>query len=176
MTRHNWLLEGLLYEDALKGMSIDIKASPDIRDRLAREFGMSALHSLNLKFVTIPQTHRGVAARLKLHLDLAADLSQECGVSLEVFRHEVVSELDVELVRASECDDVHTSGEHELRAEDLNEPDRVENGRIDLEAYVIEALGLAYDPYARASGVQFEEPERAVEPSPFDILSRLKSG
>ncbi len=65
-------------------------------------------------------------------------------------------------------------GSREFSLADLDEPDVVENGQIDLGQYVIEALGDAYDPFARKPGVVFEEPEVEAEPSPFAVLAKLK--
>ena len=71
-------------------------------------------------------------------------------------------------------DEVAEIGAREFSLEDLDEPDVVDNGQIDLGQYVIEALGEAYDPFARKPGAVFEEPEAEPEPSPFAILAKLK--
>ncbi|MBW8733759.1 MAG: DUF177 domain-containing protein, partial [Asticcacaulis sp.] len=65
-------------------------------------------------------------------------------------------------------------GESELGLSDLDEPDVIHSGQVDLGQYIIEALGEAYDPFARKPGVVFEEPEPEREPSPFAVLAKLK--
>jgi uncharacterized metal-binding protein YceD (DUF177 family) len=96
-------------------------------------------------------------------------------VTLEAFSHPISAVLDLDCIQASDVtDEVAEVGEAELSLNDLDEPDVVENGQIDLGQYVIEALGEAYDPFARKPGVVFEEPEAAQEPSPFAILAKLK--
>jgi len=54
------------------------------------------------------------------------------------------------------------------------DPDVITNGQIDLGLYIIEALGEAYDPFARKPGVVFEDIEAEPEPSPFAALAKLK--
>lgn len=161
------------FDAALKGLSLDLVADEARRKIIARGFGMVSLDALTAHVVTRART--GPKPVVHVALRLTGEVTQECGVSLEPFSHPIVAELEIDCIeRARVGDEVAAVGEHEFSLEDLDEPDVVQNGHIDLGLYVIEALGEAYDPFARKPGAVFHEPEAVREPSPFDVLGRLK--
>lgn len=162
------------FDEAFRGLSLTLVADDERRDVLKQSFGMIELHDLTANITT-----RGVETvygdTVEVRVVVKGSVTQECGVSLEPFRQEI--EADIDLVCAlkpkarEKGDDV---SEVELRPDDLDQPDLVENGQIDVGQYVIEALGEAYDPFARKPGVVFEEPQVESEPSPFAVLAQLK--
>jgi uncharacterized metal-binding protein YceD (DUF177 family) len=112
---------------------------------------------------------------VRVNLRLAGEVTQECGVTLEPFTHGISSELEVDCIEKQRITtEVAEIGAREFTLSDLDEPDVIENGQIDLGQYVIEALGEAYDPFARKPGAVFDEPEAVKEPSPFAVLAQLK--
>lgn len=162
------------FDAALKGLSLDLVADTQRRHIIAESFGMISLDALAVQVTTraVPGTKPVVRVRLVL----TGEVTQECGVTLEPFSHAIASELEVDCIEAGRItDEVSEVGERELSLDDLDEPDVVTNGRIDLGQYAIEALGEAYDPFARRPGAVFEEPEVMREPSPFDVLAKLRS-
>jgi uncharacterized metal-binding protein YceD (DUF177 family) len=161
------------FDAARRGLDLELTAEPDRRKAIAQSFGMISLEALSAHVTThaVP----GLKPLVHVRLELKGDVTQECGVTLEAFSHPISAVLDLDCIQASDVtDEVAEVGEAELSLNDLDEPDVVENGQIDLGQYVIEALGEAYDPFARKPGVVFEEPEAAQEPSPFAILAKLK--
>ena len=64
----------------------------------------------------------------------------------------------------------------DIEIENPEGPDEIEDGAVDLAAYVVEHLFLALDPYPRKPGAVFEPPAAEAEPSPFDVLKSLKTG
>ncbi len=161
------------FDAARRGIDLELTADADRRKVIADSFGMISLDALSahVKTHSVP----GLKPLVHVHLELKGEVTQECGVSLEPFSHAISGELDLDCIMASDVtDEVSAVGEAELSLDDLDEPDVVENGQIDLGQYVIEALGEAYDPFARKPGVVFEEPEAAQEPSPFAVLAKLK--
>ncbi len=161
------------FDAARRGLEVDLTADEDVRQRIAAAFGMISLDSLSVRIVTrAAKSHKPMVT---LRLDLRGEVTQECGVSLEPFSHAIVGELTLDIIEAADVtDEVSGIGEAELSLGDLDEPDVIGNGQIDLGQYAIEALGEAYDPFARKPGVVFEEPEPEREPSPFAILAKLK--
>jgi uncharacterized metal-binding protein YceD (DUF177 family) len=161
------------FDHALRGMKVDLTADAAQREAIAKGFGMIALDSLTAHIETrsAPSDKPVVEVRVTLQ----GEVTQECGVTLEPFSHAISGELDITCMEKQRVThEVAEVGAREFTLDDLNEPDVIENGQIDLGQYVIEALGEAYDPFARKPGAVFEEPETEAEPSPFAVLAKLK--
>ena len=101
-----------------------------------------------------------------------AKVVQTCGVTLEPLASEIEGRFSV---KASETppEEEHDPA-MEIGLETPDPPDLIENGEIDLAAYVIEHLALEIDPFPRKAGVEFEPPVTAPEPSPFAVLGQLR--
>lgn len=161
------------FDAALRGLSLDLVADERRRAIIAENFGMISLDALRVHIMT--RSLAGPKPVVRISLILGGEVTQECGVSLEPFSHPISSQLELDCIEKSRVtDEVADIGDHEFSLDDLDEPDIVSNGQIDLGQYAIEALGEAYDPFARKPGVVFEEPEPEREPSPFAALAKLK--
>ena len=161
------------FDAAMKGLSLDLVADDDRRAIIAGGFGMISLDALSAHVVT--RAKAGPKPVVHVKLTLTGAVTQECGVTLEPFSHGLEGALEIDVIeKARVTDEVAAIGEHEFSLEDLDEPDMISHGQIDLGQYVIEALGDAYDPFARKPGAVFEEPEVEKEPSPFAVLAKLK--
>ena len=163
------------FDKAFKGLDITLEADEPLRARLKEAFGMIDMINVKAQIKTYGKPGHGRGERVYISVDLSGEVTQECGVTLEPFTHAISGTVEVDCIEAAAAvtGSVPT-GDHELSAQDLDEPDVVDNGRIDLGLYIIEALGEAYDPFARKPGAVFEEPEAQAEPSPFAVLSKLK--
>ena len=161
------------FDQALKGLVVDLTADEARRAIIAKGFGMVSLDALTAHITTRSATSDKPMVHVRL--TLKGEVTQECGVSLEPFSHPISGQLEIDCIeKARVTDEVAEIGAHEFSLNDLDEPDVVENGQIDLGQYVIEALGEAYDPFARKPGAVFDEPLSDPEPSPFAILAKLK--
>ncbi len=161
------------FDAARRGLTVDLTADEAQRKTIAAAFGMVSLEALSAHIVTTGV--EGPKPLVHLRLILKGEVTQECGVTLDPFSHPIDGRLDLDLIQAGDVsDEVADIGESELSLLDLDEPDVIENGQIDFGQYVIEALGEAYDPFARKPGAVFEEPEEEKEPSPFAVLAKLK--
>ncbi|MBP2158371.1 MULTISPECIES: DUF177 domain-containing protein [Asticcacaulis] len=161
------------FDAARRGLALDLSADEATRKRIAESFGMISLDALTIHAET--RSLPGIKPVVRVTVTLKGEVTQECGVSLEPFSHAITSEIEVDVIQAADVtDEVAPVGENELSLDDLDEPDVVSNGQIDVGQYAIEALGEAYDPFARKPGVVFEEPEAEAEPSPFAVLAKLK--
>lgn len=160
------------FDEAFRGLELTLTADEARRKLIAENFGMIDLHELTAK-VTTKGRKLPSGDEVIVDVDLTGEVTQECGVTLDPFRHAISSRIDVVVVfqgRAAKGEDE----ESELSVEDLDQPDVAVNGQIDVGQYIIEALGEAYDPFARKPGAVFEEPDQPKEPSPFAALARLK--
>jgi len=153
-------------DDIGKGVSRRLVADETVRARIAKVLELEALNRLEAE-VEIKPRFEGGAVVGKLN----AEVVQICGVSLEPFATEIDS--DFEAPFTTRPDEAAESSE-ELGLADLDRPDVIENGVVDLGHYVIEALALELDPFPRKPGAVFEPPQDAAEPSPFAALAALK--
>jgi uncharacterized metal-binding protein YceD (DUF177 family) len=161
------------FDAARQGLDLTLSADEDRRKAIAADFGMVSLDALTARITT--HEIRGVKPLVHVHVRLDGEVTQECAVTLDAFSHPISAELDVDCIQAADVEDeVKPVGEAELSLNDLDEPDIVHSGQIDLGLYIIEALGEAYDPFARKPGVEFEDIEAEPEPSPFAVLAKLK--
>ncbi len=101
-----------------------------------------------------------------------AKVVQTCGVTLEPLPTQIEGRFSV---KASETppEDEHDP-DLEIGLDTPDPPDVIENGQIDVAAYVIEHLALEIDPFPRKPGAEFEPPVTAPEPSPFAVLAQLR--
>jgi uncharacterized metal-binding protein YceD (DUF177 family) len=160
------------FDEALKGFRLRFEADEAQRERLRQAFGMFALTSLITDIET--QAKPFQKNWLSLSVKLKAYVEQECGVSLEPFSHVISADFTLDCVMRADAPPPFMATERELKLDELDEPDIIEDGFIDLGLYIVEALGQAYDPFARKPGIVFEEPPKEIEPSPFSILAKLK--
>lgn len=162
------------FDEAEHGLNLALTADDSRRDELKDAFGMIELHALSANVTTRAKPGRKPIVLIDVQLE--GDVTQECGATLEPFRHTIAAELNIAVIQREQSKGVVTDiGAHELSLNDLDEPDVIEDGHIDLGQYVIEALGEAYDPFARKPGAVFDEPEPEKEPSPFAALAALKT-
>ncbi len=155
--------------DSIPGLGLDytVEATADERARLARDFGLIAIDRL---VGTFRVDRRGRTVLVKG--DVKAAVTQTCVVSLEPFPAQVDEAVDVKFVEPSTRERDDGEGEHEVN---LDAPDPIVGGRIDLGGVTAEFLSLALDPYPRKPGVDFAwGAGEAGEESPFAALAGLK--
>ena len=144
---------------------IKIAANEDERAALARRFGILGLDRLE---GTVRLRRSGIFYQLKA--DWRADVVQTCIVTLEP----VVAHLAEEFAERYGPTDQGT--ELDLDPE-VDAPEPIEGGAIDVGEAVAQALSLALDPYPRKPGATIEIPGETEEDSgPFADLSRLRRG
>jgi uncharacterized metal-binding protein YceD (DUF177 family) len=157
------------------GLDVTVETTAQERAALARHIDLPAIPALVGRFHLAPR-QRGASVTGTVE----GVVTQRCVVSLETFDAPLREDVDVafseDAAVPARLDDDKESGEgrHELTAHDLDAPDPIVNGRIDLGALAAEFLVLGLDPYPRKPGVAFEagpEPERE---SPFAALKSLK--
>ena len=138
------------------------------RARIAKALGLEALNLLEAE-VAVVQTGPAGEVRGQIH----AKVVQICGVSLDPFETDIRSEFAVPFTTepAAGLDDAE---DQEFGLADLDAPDVIDTGVLDLGGYVIEHLALELDPFPRKPGVAFETPVEEREASPFAVLAELK--
>ena len=148
-----------------------LRAEAKDRERVARHLGLQAVDSLSADLVGAPWQDG-----LEITGTVWATVTRLCGVSLESFDETIDEPLRFRVVPQTSAR-APRSSEREVIV-DLDEedpPDGLNGDTVDLGAYVVEALGLALDPFPRKPGMAFEPLEEGGAVSPFAVLASLNT-
>ncbi len=164
--------------DALppKGRTVDLDPGADELAAIAERLDLIALNSLDGELKLRPEMGRQVS----LSGSIRAEIVQTCVVSGEPLTTTIA--FDVERTFAEDADPLaglNTSDEDELTDPDLEEPDPIVDGRIDIGEHTVEELALNIPPYPRVPGAVFEgadtdDGEDNRGENPFAALAGLK--
>ena len=165
------------------GLEISLRADAAECAAMARSDGLVAIASLGADLHVAKQGR----TKFKVTGVLRARVAQTCVVSLDPFETDVQADIDVDFAAAVEPAALHGRSGREIEpaqdaaascAAELDAPDPIVEGRIDLGALAEEFLILSLDPYPRKPGVQFDETNICNDPvektSPFAVLKKLK--
>jgi uncharacterized metal-binding protein YceD (DUF177 family) len=151
------------------GRAFELVPDPATRKRLADHAGVVSIPELKI-IVEVKPTSLGVDVTGVL----TGVVRQNCVVSVEEFDNPISEQIEADF--ANDMGDA-APGDDE---EDLDLPDPIIDGKIDLGALATEFLVLAIDPYPRKPGAQMpnlpgDEAENSSGKSPFERLSDLKN-
>lgn len=148
------------------GLRRRLEPDSGARDRIARLLDLYALDRFTADVEVKPSIDGW-----RLSGQISAHAVQTCGITLEPLPVDIEERFVRHLVEATSSDE---EGEIDIDI-DHDAPDVIENGRIDLGAYVVEQLALSLDPFPRKADAVFVAPEPTAEISPFAALRALKS-
>lgn len=144
------------------GRDLRLEAAAEEREALARRLGLLALHALSADLRLVPDEEGAIHVTGRL----AAELEQECGITLVPVPQSVAEEVAWRLL---------PEGVEPSDGED--EPDDIESeqGVADLGEALAQQLSLAIDPYPRAPGAELPEGlgDQGAH-GPFASLLKLK--
>jgi hypothetical protein len=140
------------------------------RERIARMLGLEGLEILRATVA-----HEPWLDGARVHGRVEAVAGRLCGISLEPFEESVDTSFDLRFVPEGSPNAPAPEVELTVSLDDDDPPDIVPGGGIDLMSYLIEALGLALDPFPRKAGVVFDYVGPPDETSPFSILKSATS-
>lgn len=171
--------------EALPPQGVEFETVADARQReaVAAYLGIVAVDALRVAWTITPWRKSGV----RIGGELAADVTQTCGVTLEPVPEHVSERIEVRLIAE---DELHRSRrtpslEHDFAPDERDPPEPFDGRHLDLGAIALEHLALGLDPYPRAPGAEFagydtaaaepSQPDRqGREPdSPFAALTRM---
>ena len=133
------------------------------RAALADDFGIPGVQALSGEALAARR-----AGLIEVEGRVEARLTRECVASLEEMTEAVAEDF---LVTYTE----HAPEREEAEAEaDLDAPEPIEGGRLDLGAVLLEQLVLAMHPHPRKPGAQVPaDPGAGARITPFDVLKGL---
>ncbi len=158
------------------GKHFDLSADANARAAVAKVAGLRDLPRLE---ATFDVTRRGLDS-LRVAGKVTATAGQNCVVTLEPLDNEI--EEDVDLVFAPPSPLVEQQAVSDHGEEDapkrvrrnLDGPEALIDGTVDLGALATEFLILGLDPYPRKPGAVFQPPQDVKpDPGPFAALAGL---
>jgi hypothetical protein len=155
------------------GIEVDIEADAPARERIAPWLGADSVRALKARVSVEPKSPN----RFSYVADFVCDLVQKSVVSLEPVDAHIEGSFSRELHLTDRRRPTRDKGEElTLAAGDDESPEEIDGPHYDLMAPVLEELSLALDPYPRAPGEEFAEPDPAdpEKVSPFAALKTLK--
>ncbi len=158
------------------GRHFDLSADDaDTRAAVARVAGLRELPRLQAAFDV---TRRGLDA-LRVVGKVSATAGQTCVVTLEPLTNEVEEDVDLVFAPPSPMVEQQASADDEEGASkrirrNLDGPEALVGGAVDLGALATEFLIIGLDPYPRKAGAVFEPPQDLKpDPGPFAALAGL---
>ena len=146
-----------------------LTADEGSRARIARLF-----HLEGLDVMVASLTHEAWLDGARVWGYLEAVATRLCGVTLEPFEELVDADFDLRFVPDGSPNAPAMETEL-IVALDADDPPEVLGGEaVNLGAYVVEALGIALDPFPQKQGAVFDYVEPSGETSPFAILKFAK--
>ncbi len=150
------------------GLNVRLEPDAEARARLARHVNIVALHSFVAELKVTPKS----GDRAVVTGRISGEIRHVSVVSLEPFDEKIAEEVEARFEPES---DAPPKPMVETDEPDLDPPDVIVGGVIDLGVLVTEFLSIGIDPYPRRAGEIFEAPvEDATAASPFSALARLK--
>lgn len=167
-----WHVPVMIEDIPETGEHFDLEADAGVRAAVA---SVASLRELSRLRATFDVTRRGSGG---LHVlgSVSATVGQTCVVSLEPLDNEVEEAIDLTFVPRHA---VEPSGEARDKPQphdvNLDDPEPLIGGMIDLGALATEFLILGLDPYPRKPGAVFESPhDDKPDPGAFAALAKLK--
>ncbi len=158
------------------GAHFALTADADARAAIARIAGIRELSRLDATFDVMRQGDDG----LLVVGEVSATVGQNCVVTLEPLVSEIEEKVDllfspplpgIELENDEDDEAGKRSG---WSKRNLDGPEPLLDGAVDLGALAIEFLILGIDPYPRKPDAKFEPPQDLMpDPGPFAALARL---
>jgi hypothetical protein len=158
------------------GAHFELTADEQARAAIARIAGVRELPRLDAAFDVTRQGADG------LHVvgEVSATVGQNCVVTLEPLANEIEEKVDILFspplpgVELEEDEDDESGKRSGGSKRNLDGPEPLLDGAIDLGALAIEFLLLGIDPYPRKPGAKFDPPaDLKPDPGPFAALAGL---
>jgi hypothetical protein len=163
-----WHVPVAVEDIAETGQHFDLVADGTVRAAVAKVAGLRDLPRFEANFDLVRRGSGG------LHVtgSISATVGQACVVTLEPLANEVEESID--LIFEPQTIAQPASSEGQRHSLDLNGPEPLVGGVVDLGALATEFLILGINPYPRKPEAVFEAPRQAKgDQGPFAALERL---
>lgn len=165
----------------LRSDGVVVTLRPNLAERaaIAALLDIPSIESVSGEFRLTPKK----AGTVNVGGRVKADLHQLCVVSLDPFPVSIEEEVDVDFAPEAPqpkaapavAKPQQRPGEMQIDLDDIDPPDLIIDGKIDLGALLCEFVALGLDPFPRKPGVVFDFKDEAdIVEHPFAALSKLK--
>ena len=135
------------------GFELSLKATDEELEMLKDQLSIQNVESFSAK-LTIKQWRRG---GVQIEGTYEAAITQECVVTLETFDSVVKEEINQKFFSTTKLPELNDKKEGEMLDNDLDPPDALNDGKLNISDYLVETLLLQLDPYPRKPGSDFED-------------------
>jgi hypothetical protein len=154
------------------GRRFELTADAPTRAAVATLAGVESVPRLEASFEVVQHGSDGVRVVGRV----SGTVGQVCVVTLEPIEGEVEELVDMVFVPGA-VGSMAADGELAVDVDDVNFPEPLVNGGVDLGVIAVEFLILGIDPYPRKPDAVFEAPPPGTDAgSPFALLAALKKG
>jgi uncharacterized metal-binding protein YceD (DUF177 family) len=173
--RDPWRAPVLVTQIPDGGLHRDIVADPATLAAMAEAAGVRELQNAHASFQLSLKSNGRVHVAGRVH----ARIGQICVVTLDPIENEIDETVDLMFVPPELMPQTVHSAEDgpPTDAEELDPPEPIDNGAIDLGRLATDVVYLAIDPYPRKPGAAFELEVAPVDPEdhPFAALKALRA-
>lgn len=162
----DWIHEARSIPEA--GLDVTREANEEMRAALAEALGIDACARLVAQYTIRPFE----SGRFELHGTAELDAQQTCAVTLEPLERTYRVRLDVAYWPAELLGD----GPGAVIDSLADDPEPIEDGRLDVGRVIYEELASTVDPFARKDDAAFEwkDEQAPTRDNPFAALEKLK--
>jgi hypothetical protein len=171
-----------------QGKSYEIAPDDAEREAIARRLGIESLNALRAR-LRVSREERGYV--FQVQGELSADVTQSCVITLEPVDSKIEDSFEAWYADHGQALSFKRA-QHDAQSkkdtgdlpilEEHEDPEPIENGRIDLGELVIQYLSLSINPYPQKEGVDYENKEmerksgtrEALRPNPFAALKNWR--
>jgi len=165
-----WRVPVAVEEIADAGQHFDLVADAPVRAAVAKVAGLRELTRFEASFDV---TRRG-SGGLHVAGKVSANVGQNCVVTLEPLANEVEETVDLLFEPSSSVPETEGNAGRRRRDMNLDDPEPLVAGIVDLGVLATEFLILGLDPYPRKPGAVFKQPhERKPDDGAFAALAQL---
>jgi len=150
------------------GLAVTREADEATRAALAEALGVDACTRLVARYTIMPFE----SGRFELHGEAELNAQQTCVVTLDPIERTYRVRLDVAYWPAELLGDGPGADIDSL----ADDPEPIEDGRLDVGRIIYEELASTVDPFPRSDGATFEweDKETPARDNPFAALEKLK--
>ena len=134
------------------GFELKLKATGDELKLLAEQMNVEHVASFTAELL-IKQWRRGGA-----HIEgkYSTTLTQQCVISLDSFVTSVEKEIDQKFFSTTKIPDLGDKKEIEMLDNDMDPPEALVDGKLDILDYLVEVILLELDPYPKKPDSRLE--------------------
>ena len=157
------------WETLRAGGRLHLEAGEQERGRIAQLFDLMSLETLEAELTFTPWLDGA-----EIRSSFRGRATRACGLSLEPLDEAVADTVVFRVAPLSDSRTAEPASEIIVSLEESDPPDIIAGTKVDVGHYVVEAFGLALNPFPRKAGAVFVDEQADPPLSPFTALRAFK--